>query len=146
MAVTTKLFSNFPHFLLEDKVGEDITAGDALYIALVNDYAFDQEADDYWDDVVADEAAGAGYDADGKALASVTCAMSTRVTTVDAADASWASSTVTATGAVIRHFTGTDATDLLMVYIDFDGSKASDNGTFQITFHASGIFTLTVAA
>lgn len=147
MTVTNKLFSNFPHLLLEHKFLLSVLTADALNVALVHDYTFNQETHDYWDDVIATECPETGtYVANGLALTGVTCVEATRVTTLDATDASWAASTIHSTGAVIFHHAATDATSPLCCYIDFGADKSSDNGTFQITWHISGIFTITVAA
>lgn len=149
MAVTNKLYSNFPHLLLEDGLEGDILA-QTIRVMLINATgvaAFDQDAHDYVDDVVANEVTGTAYVADGEALASKTCTVSGRVTTFDAGNTSWAASTITAAGAVIYYDdAGGDTDSLLMNFINFDGNKSSDNGTFQLTWHVSGITTFTVSA
>lgn len=146
MAVTNKLYSNFPHLLLEDKLAGSILTQTIKVALLDTNHTFTQDTDDYWDDISANEASGTGYTAGGATLASKTCTVSGRVTTVDAADTSWASSTVTAYYAVYYYASGTASTSLLIGCINFDGAKTTDNGTFQLTWNASGLFSLTVAA
>jgi hypothetical protein len=147
MTVTNKLYSNFPHLLLHNAIAADIVAASSLNIALMHDYSFNQETHDYWDDVVASECPATGtYAAYGLALTGVTCVEATRVTTLDATDASWAASTIHSTGAIIFHKGASDAASPLACYIDFGAAKDSDNGTFQIQWNASGILTITVAA
>lgn len=145
MAATCKLYSNFPHLLLEDKLGGSIL-DQTIKVALVtSSYTFDQEAHDYFDDIT-NEVSGTGYTAGGATLTSKSCTMSSRVTTFDADDVTWTSSTITARGAVIYCDTGTASTSLLIAYLDFGEDKSSTSGDFKIEWGANGIFTITVAA
>lgn len=146
MAVTAYLYSNFPHLALEDGLEGSILDQTIKVMLLTSSYTPNQNAHDYVDDVVANEVSGTGYTAGGATLGSKTCTVATTVTTFDAADTSWTTSTITARYAVIYYDdAGGDADSLLIGYIDFGADKSSDNGTFQITWHASGIFTITVA-
>lgn len=153
MAVTALLYGSF----LSNALG-GVGAGtapnidwlsDDIRVALVaNTYAPAQDTHDFWDDVVANEAAGTGYTANGQALTTKTLAYTagTNVIKGDADDASWAASTVTARYAVIYDRTpGTDATRPLIGYVDFGADVSTTNGTFSIVWSASGIFTITVA-
>jgi hypothetical protein len=150
MAVTAKLFANFPHLLLEDKLAGSIL-DQTIKVALCTSgmsAVLAQATNDYWDDLVPaswEVANGNGYTTGGATLASKTCTLSSLVTTFDAADTAWAASTITARYAVIYYATGTAATSLLIGYVDFGADQASSSGTFQITWNASGIFTITVA-
>jgi len=146
MAVTHKMFGNFPHLVLEDGLEGSILDQTIKVMLLDSNHTFSQD-DDYLDDVVANEASGSGYDAGGATLASKTCTYSTRVTTFDAANTSWASSTITASDAVIYYDdAGGDGDSLLISDIDFDGDQTTNNGTFELQWNGSGIFTITVAA
>ena len=89
---------------------------------------------------VTNEVSGTGYDAGGKSLSSVTLTQSGGTITFDAADLTWASSTITARGAVVYDDSLTN--DPLICYIDFGADKSSSAGDFVLTFNASGIFTL----
>ena len=69
-----------------------------------------------------------------------------KVMTFDADDVAWANSTITARYAVIYDATpAADADKKLLAYVDFGADKSSSSGTFQITWNASGIFTVTAA-
>lgn len=94
-------------------------------------------------------AAGGGYSAGGTPLASVTVTRSGGTVTFTAANTSWASSTITAKYAMVLKRAGGSlvAGDLLLCYVDLDTTSGSSSvsttgGTFQITWNASGIFTL----
>ena len=145
MAVTHKLYSNFPHLTLEDALAGSILSQTIKVALVTSSYSFDQEAHDYFDDIT-NEVSGTGYTAGGAELTSKTCAEATRVTTFDAGDTSWTSSTITARGAVIYYASGTSSTSLLISFVDFGEDKSTDNGTFEIQWNGSGIFTITVAA
>jgi hypothetical protein len=145
VSVTAKLYSNYPHLLQEDALAGSILTQTIKVALVTSSYTFNQETHDYFDDIT-NEVSGTGYTAGGATLASKTNTETTRVTTFDAADTTWTSSTITARGAVVYYASGTASTSLLIAFIDFGADKSSDNGTFQITWNASGIFTVTVAA
>ncbi|WP_428485935.1 hypothetical protein [Rhodopila sp.] len=93
-------------------------------------------------------ATGGGYTQGGVVLTSVTDTLSGATVTYNAAAASWSSATITAQYAVIVHRAGASlaSTDLLLSYVNLNsggGSVSSTNGTFSVTWNASGIFTLT---
>lgn len=148
MAVTAKLFANFPHLLLEDALAGSILA-QTIKVALYTSDAsahIAQATNQYLSDLPDHEVAnGNGYTTGGATLGTKTCALASLVTTFDAADTAWAASTITARYAVIYYSTGTASTSLLIGYVDFGADQASSSGTFQITWNASGIFTITVA-
>ena len=86
-------------------------------------------------------AASGTYSAGGVTLGSKTSSQSAGVYTFDAADPSaFTGATIAAAGAVIYKDTGTPATSPLIAYLDFGGTITSTNGSFQVTFNASGIF------
>ena len=145
MAHTHKLYSNFPHLALEDGLGGSILSQTIKVALTTSSYTFNQETHDYFDDIT-NEVSGTGYTAGGATLASKTCTEATRVTTFDAADTTWTTSTITARDAIIYYATGTASTSLLISCVGFDADKSSDAGTFQLTWNASGILTITVAA
>lgn len=121
---------------------------DTFKVALVTSaYTPNQDTHDYWDDVVANEATGTGYTAGGATLASKTMTYdnATNKWTFDAADVSWASSTITARYAVVYKSTGSNATSPLVAYVDFGSDQSSSAGTFTLSWSASGIFTTTAA-
>lgn len=146
MAVTAFLYGSFPAKLANKEIDWDT---DTIKVALLTSaYTPAQDTHDYFDDVSASQVTGTGYTAGGATLASksVTYTAGTNVTTFDAADVSWTSSTITARYAVIYVDTaGASSTDPLIGYIDFGADVSSSAGTFTITWDAAGIFTITVA-
>jgi len=118
----------------------DDTTADRFKVMLVtSSYTPNFGTHDFKSDVT-NEVSGTGYDAGGKSLSSVTLTQSGGTITFDAADLTWASSTITARGAVVYDDSLTD--DPLICYIDFGADKSSSAGDFVLTFNASGIFTL----
>jgi hypothetical protein len=145
MAVSAKLYSNFLHLLLEDKLAGSILDQTIKVALCTSSYTPNQDTHDYFDDITNELSTGSGYTAGGATLASKTCTVSGKVVTFDAADTSWAASTLTARYAIIYYASGSAATSLLIGYVDFGENKTSSSGTFLITWNASGIFTLTAA-
>lgn len=125
--------------------------GDALKCALATStYVPDQDVHDFFNDVT-NEVVGTGYTAGGATLTSVTASTSqytgaTNVWAFDAADTSWATSTITARYAVVYDSTpGTAATNPLLFYVDFGADVSSTAGTFLITWAAGGLAKVTVS-
>lgn len=97
---------------------------------------------------VTNEVTGTGYTAGGATLGSpsLTYTGATNVLKLDANDAVWTTSTITARYAVIYDATpGTDATRPLIAYIDFGADVTSTAGDFTIVFDSAGIATITVS-
>lgn len=145
MAVSAKVYSLF----LKSLANKEVTlATDTLKVMLcTSTYTPDQDAHQYKSSVT-NEVTGTGYTATGVALTSVTWTYntSTNVYTLTAANASWATSTITARYAVIYDSTpATDATRPLIAYVDFGADFTSTAATFQITWDANGIVTFTVS-
>lgn len=150
MAVTNKMFTNGVLGFLKGDYKWLTTAGSTFKIALMGTgYTFDQDTQDTWDDVSANEVATSGTypGSGGSALttADPTVDTGTNETRADASDISWTGTTITAKGAIIYQATGVASTSKLICYIDFDGSKSSSNGTFSITFDSTGVFKITAA-
>lgn len=115
---------------------------------VTNAYTPDQDVHDYWDDVVASEASGSGYTANGQALANktITYTGATNVLKLDADDLLWDPSTVTARHVVVYDRTpASDATRPLMGYVSETGDIVSTAGPFTVTWDAAGIATITPA-
>lgn len=144
--MASKMYGNFLLKALNKEVDWD---SDTIKIALVGSaYTPNQDSHDYWDDVVANEVTGTGYTAGGLTLGSKTATYdsASNVVILDAADAVWASSTITARYAVIYDDSGaTNAQKVLVGYIDFGSDQSSTNGNFTVTFDATGIVRITVA-
>lgn len=145
MAVTAFLYGSVAAKLANKEIDWDT---DTIKVALcTSTYTPAQDTHDYFNDIT-NEVTGTGYTAGGATLASktVTYTAGTNLTTFDAADVSWASSTITARYAIIYVDTGGAAsTDPLIGYVDFGENVSSSAGTFSITWDAAGIFTVTVA-
>jgi hypothetical protein len=149
MAVTGKLYAKFPLSALGGGTAAAGTAidilDDTIKVSLhTSTYSVSQANDDFWDDAT-NEVSSSGYTADGATLGSKTYSTSSLVTTFDAADASWTAVTFTARYAVVYKDSGTDGTSPLIGYLDFGGDQSPAGVNFSIAWHASGIFTWTVA-
>jgi hypothetical protein len=109
-------------------------------------YVPDQDAHVYKDVSVTSEVTGTGYTAGGATLASKTIAYTaaTNIIALDAADVTWAASTITARYAVIYDDSPASSKPLL-AYVDFGADQSSNNGNFTITWDANGILKITVA-
>lgn len=141
----SKLYGNFVLKALNKEIDFDT---DTIKVALLSSsYTPDQDAHDYFNDVSANEVSGTGYTAGGNTLASKTATYDSanNVVILDAADTTWASSTITARYAVIYDSTGTSSTSPLIGYVDFGSDQSSTSGNFTITWDSTGIVRITVA-
>jgi len=144
--MASKLYGQFVQAAFNKEIDFD---SDTIKVALLtNAYTPDQDAHNYFDDVVAHEVTGTGYTAGGNTLANKTNTYdsATNVIKLDADDTTWASSTITARYAVIYDATpATNATRPLIGYVDFGSDQSSSNGNFTITWDSTGIVRVTVA-
>ena len=142
----SQLYGQFLSQALNKEIDWD---SDTIKVALLtNAYTPNQDAHNYYDDVVANEVTGTGYTAGGNTLANKTNTYNsgTNVIVLDADDTTWASSTITARYAVVYDATpATNATKPLIGYVDFGSDQSSSNGNFTITWDATGIVRITVA-
>jgi hypothetical protein len=142
----SKLYGQFLQQALNKEVDWDT---DTIKVALLsNAYTPDQDAHNYFDDVVANEVTGTGYTQGGITLANKTNSYNsaTNVIVLDADDVTWSSSTITARYAVVYDASpATNATKPLIGYVDFGSDQSSSNGNFTITWDATGIVRITVA-
>lgn len=145
MAVSAKYYGNFFLNLADKKIDFN---SDTIKVALATSaYTPDQDAHDFFNDVT-NEVTGTGYTAGGATLANctITYTGATNVLKLDADDASWATSTITARYAIVYDSTpGTAATNPLILYVDFGADVVSTAGTFSIVWDAAGLATVTVA-
>lgn len=140
----SKLYGNFLVKALNKEVDWDT---DTIKVALTtSSYTPNQDTHDYFNDVT-NEVTGTGYTAGGNTLASKTITYddANNVIILDAADTTWASSTITARYAVVYASTGTASTSPLIGYVDFGSDQSSTNGNFTITWDSTGIVRVTVA-
>lgn len=144
--MASKLYGNFVVKSFNKEIDWD---SDTIKVALLtNAYTPDQDAHDYFDDVVANEVTGTGYTSGGASLANKTNTYNaaTNVIVLDADDVTWASSTITARYAVVYNASpATNATRPLIGYVDFGSDQSSSNGNFTITWDSTGIVRVTVA-
>ena len=146
MEVTAYVFSKFPYWLAKGAINDlsDNTNTHIKVMLLTSSASPDQET---WEDKgdVTNEVTGTGYTAGGAELTNKSISESTKVTTFDADDVTWSSSTITARYAVIYDDTPTNDTDKkLIAYIDFGEDKSSENGNFTLQWDSDGIITWTV--
>jgi hypothetical protein len=145
MAVTAFWYGNALLKALNKEIDWD---SDVIKVALVTStHVPNQDTHAYFSDIT-NEAVGTGYTVGGQALASktITYTGATNVIALDAADTTWASSTITARYAVIYDDTpATAATKPLLAYVDFGVDQSSTNGNFTLTWDANGILKITVS-
>jgi len=116
---------------------------DTFYAMLVtSSYTADVDNHDFRNDVT-NEVSGTGYTAGGKEITNPTVTQddSNNRAVFDGDNLTWATSTITARGAVIyKRRGGAASADELICYIDFGSDKASNAGPFTITWNSDGIF------
>lgn len=143
--MASKMYGQFLLKALNKEVDFD---SDTIKVMLVaSSYTPNQDTHAYKSDVTG-EVTGTGYTAGGQALTSKTATYdaASNVIILDAADTTWASSTITARYAVIYDDAGaTDSQKVLLGYVDFGSDQSSTNGNFSLTWDATGIFRITVA-
>lgn len=118
--------------------------GDTIKVMLVTS-AYTPDKDHAFKSSVTNEVTGTGYTAGGQALTSKTENVDNTndLGFFDAADVSWAASTITARGAVVYKDTGTAATSPLVAYYDFVTDKSSSSSDFTLQWNAGGLIAIT---
>ena len=117
----------------EENVVSSYFSGKTLKVMLVGSgYTYDPDTHAYRDSVTS-EVTGTGYTAGGNTLTISTNPTSTGTTAfLDFADTTWASSTITARGALIYLANGT--TNPAVAVLDFGADKTSTAGDFTVQF------------
>ena len=128
--------------MLIDTLGESLEAEDNKVLMVTDSEAPNFDTHDFRADITA-EVTGTNYTAGGTAITATEVTLSSGTLTFDAADVSWASSTIANAMAAV-HYTnvGSAATDQLISLHDFVTAASTTNGTFQVAWHASGLWTL----
>ena len=130
MAITTAMCNSFKQELLGGVHDLDT---DTIKIALIKDApsgTYGASTANYSDITTAsDEATGTNYTTGGNTLTTAAIALDGNTATVDFADTTWASATVSADGCII--YNASQANRAIAV-IDFGGTKTSTNGDFTI--------------
>lgn len=145
MAVTVAAYGLAQQSLVNGEIDFDT---DTIKVALcTSTYTPNQDTHDYFNDVT-NEVTGTGYTAGGQTLTgkSVTYTSGTNTLTLDCADPSWTSSTITARYAVFYKSTGTASTSPLICYWNFGADAVSSSATFTLQINASGLLTLSTGA
>lgn len=146
MAVTALIYSKVFNAAFNKEI--DLLS-DTIKVALATStYTPDQDAHDYFDDITNELGTGSGYTAGGATLANdtFTYTSGSNLWTYDADNSSWTTSTLTARYGIVYDSTpGTAGTNPLIMYENFGADFSSSGGTFQITWHTDGLFTITVS-
>src|SRR5689334_12884037 len=127
MAVTAKMYGQA--LLRALNGGVNLTSDTIKVMLCTSSYVPDQDNHVYKDVSVTNEVTGTGYTAGGATLASKTLNYTgaTNIIAFDAADTTWAASTITARYAVIYDDTPASNKPLL-AYVDFGADQSSNNG------------------
>lgn len=146
MAMASGFYNAFKAklFSLTDSIDLD-SAGTTIKVMLVtNTYTPDFDTHDFVNDVT-NEVTGTGYTAGGQALTTKTVTQDNTNDrgVFDADDVTWASSTITARGAVLYKDTGSAATSPLIYALNFGSDFSSSSGNFTIVWDSTGIFRIT---
>jgi len=118
------------------------TGSDTIKVAMItNSSTPNFETHDHWSDLSSNEVSGSGYSAGGATLGSITLANASGTLKFDAADTSWSTATISSARAAVV-YDDTLTNDPLICLVNFGADYASSAGTFQITWNASGIWTI----
>jgi hypothetical protein len=130
MPITTAMCNSFKQELLGGVHDLDT---DTIKIALIKDTpvgTYGAATTNYSNVTVnSDEATGTNYTTGGNTLTSPVIALDGSTATVDFADTTWSSATVSADGCIIYNASQSNAA---IAVIDFGGTKTSTNGDFTI--------------
>ena len=122
--------TSFKKELLEAVHNFLLSGGDTFKIALyTNSASFTAATTAY---TATNEVSGTNYVAGGNTLTRIDPTSSGTTAFTDFADTTWASSTITARGAMI--YNDTAAGDPAVVILDFGSDKTSTNGDFTVVF------------
>ena len=130
MAITQAMCTSFKKELLEAKHNFLLSGGNTFKIALYTSSAsLDASTTAY---SATNEVSGTNYTAAGNTLTRVDPSSSGTTGFTDFADTTWASSTITARGAVI--YNDTASGDPSVIVLNFGADKTSTAGDFTIAF------------
>jgi hypothetical protein len=133
MAITQAMCTSFKQELMVGTHDFTATTGSSFKIALYTSSATLGATTTAYS--ATNEVSGTGYTATGEALTNVTPTTSGTTALTDFADQTWASSTITARGALI--YNDTAAGDPAVLVLDFGADKTSTAGDFTIVFPAA---------
>jgi hypothetical protein len=129
MAISTSMTTSFKSQLMSGLHDFDNPGGNTFKIALYTSSATLGASTTAY--ASGNEVIGTGYTAGGATLTSVSPTTSGTTAYVDFADVTWASSTITANGALIYNANSSNAS---VITLAFGSDKSSSNGDFVIVF------------
>ena len=133
MAITSAICNSFKVEILKAEHNFTASSGDTFNLALYTSSAtLNKSTTAYSSSNEITNTSGSAYSAKGKALTSVTPALSTDTACCDFADVSWTSASFTANGCLIFNDSATG--DPAVCAIAFGGDKTVSSGTFTIQF------------
>ena len=136
MAISTAFCSSFKQGLMQGLHNFSNPGGNIFKIALyTSDATLGASTTAY---STTNEVIGSNYIAGGNVLSSVTPTISGTTAFTDFSDSTWASSTITANGALIYNLSASNAS---CVVLAFGSDKSSTNGDFIIVFPAASAST-----
>ena len=133
MAITSAICNSFKQEVLQAIHNFTASSGNTFNIALYTSSAtLNKSTTAYSTSNEIDNTSGSAYSAKGKALTSVTPALSTDTACCDFNDISWTSASFTANGCLI--FNDSASGDPAVCAIAFGSDKTVTSGTFTIQF------------
>ena len=133
MAITSAVCNSFKTEVLQALHNFTASSGNSFKLALYTSSAtLNKSTTAYTTSNEITNSSGSAYTAGGKALTSVTPALSTDTACCDFADVSWTSASFTANGCLI--FNDSASGDPAVCAIAFGGDKTVSSGTFTIQF------------
>jgi len=136
MAITSAVCNSFKTEVLQGIHNFTASSGNTFNLALYTSSAtLNKSTTAYSATNEISNTSGSAYSAKGKALTSVTPALSTDTACCDFADVSWTSASFTANGCLI--FNDSASGDPAVCAIAFGGDKTVSSGTFTIQFPAA---------
>jgi len=136
MAITSAVCNSFKTEVLTAVHNFTASSGNTFNLALYTSSAtLNKSTTAYSSSNEISNTSGSAYSAKGKALTSVTPALSTDTACCDFSDISWTSASFTANGCLIFNDSATG--DPAVCAIAFGGDKTVSSGTFTIQFPAA---------
>ena len=136
MAITSAVCNSFKTEVLTATHNFTASSGNTFNLALYTSSAtLNKSTTAYSSSNEISNTSGSAYSAKGKALTSVTPALSTDTACCDFSDISWTSASFTANGCLIFNDSATG--DPAVCAIAFGGDKTVSSGTFTIQFPAA---------
>ena len=133
MAITSAVCNSFKVEVLQGEHNFTASSGNTFNLALYTSSAtLNKSTTAYSSSNEISNTSGSAYSAKGKALTSVTPALSTDTACCDFSDISWTSASFTANGCLIFNDSATG--DPAVCAIAFGGDKTVSSGTFTIQF------------